>query len=431
MRVRYITLGCKCNQFEAGALEKLFQASGHPTAKKGEQADCFLISTCAVTAESERKCRQQIRKVRRENPDALIAVTGCYSQIDPELMKALNVNIVSGVTERSKVVSLCEEWMKDHSDRQIVRPVMKERVFQILEGGSFGERTRALLKIQDGCDNFCTYCIIPYARGRSRSMPVGDVLRQAKDLKEKGFKEIVITGIEISHYGRDLEEETDFCSIVGRICALVSPVRVHLGSIDPRSVDERFIAMIREHENLCRHFHLSLQSGCDRTLGRMGRRYTASDYEKACRYLYEAAPGCAVTADLITGFAGETEEDFRESLALIRRCSLAAVHVFPYSERPGTKAAQMPDQVPKHIREERAKMAIEEAAGLRKAYLESHVGKTLDVLFETSRNGCACGHTDTYCDVITEDVKEMKNTLRKVYIERSDEAYLYGRVLQE
>ncbi|MDP4108767.1 MAG: tRNA (N(6)-L-threonylcarbamoyladenosine(37)-C(2))-methylthiotransferase MtaB [Bacillota bacterium] len=426
MKVAFYTLGCKVNQAEAGALQKLFLERGHTLVPFSENADLYVITTCTVTSSSDKKCRQTIRRIRRERSDAVVAVCGCFAQTNPEDAKALGADIICGVTDRKSLLELAENYKKDDGTKTLIRDVTDFRTFEPLFSDSNQGRTRALLKIQDGCDNFCSYCIIPYARGRSRSMLPGDAVNEAIRLKSEGFKEIVITGIEISSYGKDLAEKTTLGSLVGRILDEVPGVRIRLGSLDPGTVDRDFCCALQGFSNLCPHFHLSLQSGNSKILARMGRKYTADDYKEAVRLLYESFPGCAVTADLIVGFPGETPEDFSESLELIRSCSLYMVHVFPYSKRSGTRAARFENQVPRTERERRAHEAIKLADALKAEYLNRQIGTVAEVLFESEDQGFFMGHTKNYCPVLASSGESLKNTLRQVKIESTDGEYLYG-----
>ena len=428
MRVAFYTLGCKVNQAEAGALQKLFSERGHSVVPFAPDADLYVITTCTVTSLSDKKCRQTIRRVRRENPDAIIAVCGCYCQTKPDEIASLGADIVCGVTGRKNIVSLAEEFLIEHKPQKLVHDVSGFRTFEPLFADSNQGRTRALLKIQDGCDNFCAYCIIPYVRGRSRSMPPDDAVLEAKRLKSEGFLEIVITGIEISSYGKDLPGEPKLYDLIRRILTEVKDVRIRLGSLEPRTIDDHFCEALTGFSNLCPQFHLSLQSGSDNILKLMGRKYTSEDYYNAVSRLYSAFPGCAVTTDLIVGFPDETEEDFKESLALIKRCALFMVHVFPYSKRAGTKAAGFQNQIPKAIKESRAQEAGICAKALKAAFLNEQVGKIEEILFESEDGEHSLGHTKNYCPVRVPSSENLKNTLKTALITSSDREYLYGNL---
>ena len=345
--MKYIitTLGCKVNQYETQAIETILNSDGHFPAGENEKADCVIVNTCAVTAESGRKSRQAIRKLSSEYPDAVIAVGGCYSQLSPEDVKDLGAKVVFGSSDRGAFVQAIERAVESGENSVSVDDPFKRKTLELLPSGAVSGRTRAMLKIQDGCVNFCSYCIIPYTRGRILSLPAERAVSEAKDLAEKGYREIVLTGIEIASYGLDLKDRISLKDIVFAVSEAVPDVRIRLGSIEPTAITEDFCRTLSKCRNLCPHFHLSLQSGCDRTLEAMKRKYTTGEFAETVKRLRYYFPGCALTADLITGFPGETEEDHRTTLEFIKSIGFSAMHVFPYSRRPGTPADKMPDQI--------------------------------------------------------------------------------------
>ena len=345
MKVYIHTLGCKVNQYESQALATVLTSRGHTVVPRSGDFDVFIVNTCAVTAESGRKSRQAIRRLKAERPDALCAVCGCYSQLSPDDIKALNADLVAGSGNRLRFVSELERIYDDRRALVDIDDPLRRRDYEQLPAGNLGSHTRAILKIQDGCSNFCSYCIIPYARGPVRSLPVSDAASEASRLRDAGFKEIVVTGIEIASYGKDLKNGETLADVIAAISSAAPGVRLHLGSLEPRVVTEEFCGRLKRISDLCPHFHLSLQSGCDATLSRMHRRYTTEDFFAVTERLRAAFPGCAIAADVIAGFPGETEEEFAETLGFLRRCRFAFLHVFPYSRRPGTPAASMPDQL--------------------------------------------------------------------------------------
>lgn len=398
MKYTIATLGCKVNQFETQAMETMLAERGWHSTKDGD-ADVIIVNTCAVTAESGRKSRQTVRRLKSENPRALVAVCGCFSQISPDEMEALDADLIYGSGDRRQLVEDIHRVMESREKVRHIDDPFRRRIFECLPAGAMEGRTRAYIKIQDGCDNFCTYCVIPYARGRVRSMPAAEAASQAEQLAREGFAEIVVTGIEIASYGKDLRDGSDLVEVVCAVADAAPEVRIRLGSIEPTVITERFCRELAKRENICPHFHLSLQSGCDASLQRMKRKYdTARFYEAVC-LLREFFPDCALTADLITGFPGESEEDHEETLAFLRRCAFSSMHVFPYSQRPGTKAAAMPGQLSRAVKERRAKQAQQLADEMEIAYLQSCVGKTLSVLFETQHEGGWRGHAANYCEV--------------------------------
>ena len=406
MKYAIATLGCKVNQFETQAIEALLARRGHSATDAGD-ADVVIVNTCAVTAESGRKSRQAVRRLLRENPGAIAAVCGCFSQLSPEETAALGaeVRVVYGSGDRERFVAAVERAAAENASETHVDDPFRRRTMELLPAGALEGRTRAYLKIQDGCDNFCSYCVIPYARGRVRSMPPGDIAAQAGRLAGSGFREIVVTGIEIASYGKDLPPQRPDGARPGLSDAILAAaaaapgLRLRLGSLEPTVVTEAFCAALKACGSLCRHFHLSLQSGCDRTLAAMRRRYDTARFASSAALLRETFPGCALTADLITGFPGETEADHRATLDFIRSAGFASMHIFPYSPRPGTAAAAMPDQLPRAVREARAREAQQAAEEMRQAYLAAQLGRTLPVLFETERDGLWQGHADNYCVV--------------------------------
>ena len=427
MTYTVLTLGCKVNQFETQAMETLLAQHGFSKAE-GEQADVIIVNTCAVTAESGRKSRQAVRRLKSEHPDAVLAVCGCYSQTAPEDADELGADIVYGSGDRRKMVEDVLACVNERAKYRLIDDPFKRIEFENLPAGAMDGRTRAYMKIQDGCDNFCSYCIIPYARGRVRSMPIAEAVEQAEKLNAEGYEEIVVTGIEISSYGKDLRDGSNLADIICAVAKAAPKARIRLGSIEPTVITEEFASRLAECGNICPHFHLSLQSGCDSTLKNMRRKYdTARFYEAAC-ILRSHFVNCALTADLITGFPGETDEDHAATLAFIEKCAFSQMHIFPYSIRPGTKAAAMPNQLQRSIKESRAREASRLANRMQEEYLDSMVGKTVPVLYETEHNGFWHGHSDNYCEVAAEGSELHGKTLQTLIVERKDKK-LYGKVI--
>ncbi len=430
MTVAFYTLGCKVNQYETQALEQLFTARGHTLAPFEGEADVYIINSCAVTAVSDKKSRQTIRQARKRSPDALVAVCGCYPQTHPEDMASLPVDLVAGTGDRRGFVELVERvWAKRQEKVTALDDVMKRRVFEPLPAGGLEGRTRAMLKVEDGCVNFCTYCIIPYARGPVRSLPLSDAAAQAEKLAGEGYKELVLTGIEISSWGRDLAGKPELIDLIEAVCAAAPGCRIRLGSLEPRTITEEFCLRAAKLDNLCPHFHLSMQSGCDATLKRMNRKYDTARFMESVGLIwkYFQNPVPAITADMIVGFPGETEEEFDQSLDFIQRCAFASMHIFPYSKRPGTPAASMPNQVPRAVKEERARAAAQAAARMERGYLEWWDKVT--VLFEEERDGLWRGHTTQYCEVRVPSGENLHNQLRKVQITAVEDGWLLGELL--
>ena len=396
--MKYIisTLGCKVNQYETQAMDTLLRQHGHDSAAPGEIADAVIVNTCAVTAESGRKSRQTIRRLRDENPGAVVAVCGCYSQLSPEEAEEIGAKVIFGAADRTGFVRAVEKAVAEGQGCRAVDAPFQRRTFEKLPAGAVSGRTRAMLKIQDGCVNFCTYCIIPYTRGRLRSLPLADAAAETARIREEGFRELVLTGIEVASYGVDLPGKPGLADVIETVAAQAGDMRIRLGSLEPTVITEDFCRRLAATGKLCRHFHLSLQSGCDRTLKAMNRKYDTEGFYHAAELLREAFPGCGLTCDVITGFPGETEEDHAKTLAFLRRCAFSDMHVFPYSRRPGTPADSMPNQCDKALKARRAHEAQTVGAELQQAFLTQSVGKVLPVLFETEEGMSSLGHSDTY-----------------------------------
>ena len=392
MKYTIITLGCKVNQYESQAMEQWLTQRGHTEVGPGEDFDLGIVNTCTVTAVADKKNRNVIRRLRKQCPRAVLAVCGCYAQVKPEDIRDLGVDVISGSAGREAFLELALQTVADRQRRETLDEALKRRQFEILPAGGLSTRTRAMLKVQDGCSNFCSYCIIPYARGPVRSLALTEAVAQAKQLAAEGYREIVITGIEIASWGWDFHDGSRLVRLVDAICGAVPAVRVRLGSLEPRVIDPEFCETLARHANLCPHFHLSMQSGSDTVLSRMRRKYDTARYYESVRLLKEAFPGCAVTTDMIVGFPGETEEEFAESLAFIRKCGFAAMHVFPYSRRPGTPADQMPGQLGNAVKEARSAAAIAVAGEMNRAFRVAMVGTVQQVLFEELSGKYWTGH---------------------------------------
>ncbi|MCI9170776.1 MAG: tRNA (N(6)-L-threonylcarbamoyladenosine(37)-C(2))-methylthiotransferase MtaB [Lawsonibacter sp.] len=430
MRVAFCTLGCKVNQYETQALERLFAARGHVSVPFEGEADAYIVNSCTVTAVSDKKSRQTVRQARKRASGAVVALCGCYPQTHPGDMDGLPVDVVAGTGDRVRFVELVEEaYAKRRGKITALDDAMKRRAFEPLPAGGLEGRTRAMLKVEDGCVNFCSYCIIPYARGPVRSLSLQDAAAQAEKLAGEGYRELVLTGIEISSWGRDFKDGARLIDLVEAVCAAAPGCRVRLGSLEPRTVTEDFCVRAAKLPNLCPHFHLSMQSGCDATLKRMNRKYDTARFYESVSLLRKRFDAPAVTTDMIVGFPGETEEEFSQSLDFIRRCAFSAMHIFPYSRRPGTPAASMPGQTVKAVREERAGRAAVIAGGMERDYLSQFVGQTVEVLFEEERDGLWRGHTTRYCRVEVRSEEPLHNRLRQVSVTGVGDGYLEGELL--
>ena len=415
MKFAFYTLGCKTNQYETQAMERLLLEKGHEIGSFEDSCDGYVINTCSVTAVADKKNRAVIRRCRRENPNAVIAVCGCYSQHDPEAVRALGIDVIGGSGNRQEFVGMLLDAAGAHAHREQVDNALRRREFECLPAGGLEERTRAMLKVQDGCVNFCTYCIIPYTRGPVRSAPLETAVAQAKALAQRGYREIVMTGIEIASWGVDLPGKPEVTLLIEEICKAVPDLRVRLGSLEPRVVTEDFCRRLSALPNLCPQFHLSMQSGCDTVLQRMKRKYDTARYYESVELLRKFFPECAVTTDMIVAFPGETEEEFAQSLAFIRRCNFADMHIFPYSRRPGTPADKMPGQHNNATKEARSRAAIAVAEEMSRAYRESWVGRTLEVLFEDKDGEFYTGHAPNYVKVYAVG-ENLHNEIRTVTV---------------
>ena len=428
--MKYIitTLGCKVNQYETQAMETILNEHGHEPAAPGELADAVIVNTCAVTAESGRKSRQLIRRLHGENPGAVLAVCGCYSQIEPEAAAELGAQVIFGAADRAKLVEAVEKAVASGEGCRDIDEPFKRRAIEKLPAGAVSGRTRAMLKIQDGCVNFCTYCIIPYTRGRLCSLPVEDAVRETARINAEGFKELVLTGIEVASYGVDLPGKPGLADVITACAAAAPDMRIRLGSLEPTVITEDFCRKLAGTHRLCRHFHLSLQSGCDRTLKAMNRKYDTARFYHAVELLREYFPGCGLTCDLITGFPGETDEDQAATLEFIRRCAFSDMHIFPYSRRPGTPADKMPGQCSRAVKEARAHEAKAAAVEMKQDFLRASVGQVLPVLFETGEGGYFAGHSDTYV-LVKARGKALRGKTLDVRITGVDGGELTGEII--
>ncbi len=427
MKYSILTLGCKVNQFETQAMERFLRNRGHVPAEKGE-ADVVIVNSCAVTAESGRKSRQALRRLMAENPHAVGAICGCYSQVEPKDSEALGAAVIYGSGDREKFVEAVERAVDGKTAERCVDDPFLRKEFERLPAGALEGRTRAYLKIEDGCDNFCAYCVIPFARGRVRSMPLADIREEAARLQREGYRELILTGIEISSYGKDLRDGSGLADAVCSAAEGAPETRLRIGSMEPTIITPDFCAALKNAGNVCRHFHLSLQSGCDRTLAAMRRKYDTARFRESAAMLRDAFPGCALTADLITGFPGETDADFSQTLDFIREIGFAEMHIFPYSIRPGTRAAEMPGQLTHAVKNARAAEAQAAADRMQNDYLDAQLGKTLSVLFETEQDARWNGHSDNYCEVLAEG-ENLHGIIKNVQISAREGKKIVGNIV--
>ena len=415
MKFAFYTLGCKTNQYETQAMEQLLRDRGHEIGSFEEACDGYIINTCSVTAVADKKNRAVVRRCRREHPEAVIAVGGCYVQHDPQALRDLGVDVLGGSGGRVRFIEMLLEAAADRCHREELDDALRRREFEVLPAGGLEKRTRAMVKVQDGCRNFCTYCIIPYTRGPVRSAPLELAVDQCRTLAQQGYREIVVTGIEIASWGVDLPGKPGPEVLIDAICRAVPDCRVRLGSLEPRIITQTFCDVLVKLPNLCPQFHLSMQSGSDTVLSRMKRKYDTARYLESVELLKNAFPGCAITTDMIVAFPGETEEEFEESLAFIRRCGFADMHIFPYSRRPGTPADKMPGQHPNAVKEARSKAAIAVAEDMSRTYRESLLGTVHEVLFEEPEGEYFTGHCPNYVKVYVKG-ENLHNEVRKVHL---------------
>ena len=426
MRIAIYTLGCKVNQYETQAMGQELLRRGHTLVPFEDAADGYIVNTCSVTAVSDKKSRQMIRRCKKLNPAAVVAACGCYVQTHPDEAASLDIDLIAGTVDRMAFLDLFEQAAEEKRPLTLLDDALRRRTFEVLPAGGMTQRTRAMLKVEDGCVNFCTYCIIPYARGPVRSLPKAQAVAQTEQLRREGYRELVFTGIEISSWGHDLKNGETLIDLLEAVSAAAGDMRLRLGSLEPRTITEDFCRRASKLPNLCPHFHLSLQSGCDDTLRRMNRKYDTARFYESVTLLRAYFDRPAVTTDLICGFPGETEEEFAATLVFIEKCGFAAMHIFPYSIRPGTRAAAM-EQVSAAVKEQRAARAAQTAETMRQAYLRGCVGQTYPVLFEQEKDGYYTGHAPNYCEVGVR-AEDLHNKVLNVKITGIDGDMLTGEL---
>lgn len=429
MKVFVITLGCKVNQYETQVMLSQMCRAGFIAASCEEESDVILVNSCTVTAASDHKVRQTLHRARRAAPSAVLVLTGCMPQAFPEAAAALSdADIVLGNTSRASLVPHVQTFLRTHERIVDIGKHETGERFESMQVREFHERTRAFLKIEDGCNRFCSYCIIPYARGRVRSKPLEELKNELAELGENGYREVVLTGINLSAYGQELG--LSLCDAVEAACAVPGIARVRLGSLEPEQMDEPVIARMARQEKLCPQFHLSLQSGCDATLRRMNRHYDTAEYRRIVANLRAAFPNAAITTDIMVGFAGETEEEFQQSLAFAEEIGFAKAHVFAYSRRPGTVADKMPDQVSKKEKEERSARMIAATQRTKEAFFQTQLGRTEPVLFEqTCAPGVWEGYTSNYTPVHVVSSEIQSGELRPVLLQEAYAEFCTGSLV--
>ncbi len=413
-KVAFYTLGCKVNQYETNVMMNMFEKAGYEIVDFSDFSDVYIVNTCTVTGMSDKKSRQILRRAKQINPNSIVCAVGCYVQVSKEeIEKIEDIDILLGTIEKKDILKVVEDKLSEKNSHRIINSenIMKLRKYDEIDGIAYSEHIRAEVKIQDGCDRFCSYCIIPYARGPVRSRNPESIINEIKMLAKSGVKEVVITGIHISSYGKDFkdnafdlnipEKRTNYhlLGLLKQINDIEGIERIRLGSLEPRLITEDFVSELTKISKLCNHFHLSLQSGCDRTLERMNRKYSTDDFFIITEILRKSIKEVALTTDVIVGFPGETEEEFEETYNFLKKINFSKMHVFKYSKRKGTPAATMPNQVLEEIKEKRSQILIKMSEENEKKFAEKYIGKKINVLFENNQEG----HTTNYIKVVSEE----------------------------
>lgn len=427
-RVAFYTLGCKVNQYETEAMEELFKNRGYEIVSNREEADIYIINTCTVTNLGDRKSRQFIRRAKKMNEDSIIAAVGCYSQVAPEEVEAIDgVDIVVGTTDRNRIVDLCEEAKSKNKKINVVKDIKYHKEFEPLNISDLPYKTRAYIKIQEGCNQFCSYCIIPYARGPIRSRDLEDIIMEAKRLAKAGFKEIILTGIHVTSYGKDLKG-LSLTDVIEEVAKIDGIERIRLSSIEPTFVDKDFLERVVKTGKLCDHFHLSLQSGSDSVLKRMNRKYTTKEYRDIVKLIREYMPEAGITTDIIVGFPGETDEEFEESYRFVEDIRFSRIHVFKYSPRKGTPASQFKEQIPGDIKQIRSDRLIRLGDELMEEFHKAFIGRTLELLLEEEKGGFIEGYTTNYIRVKVKGHNDLQGKILPVRISGQEEDFLIGEI---
>lgn len=413
MKVSFYTLGCKVNLYETETIINKFKKKGYEIVDFNDKADIVVINTCTVTNTSDKKSRNIIRQAVKNNDGAIIVVMGCYSQVRSEDIKEIDgVNIIIGNTNKSKVVELVEDYIKNRENKTLVENIMHTD-FEPMVLDSFETKTRAFVKIQDGCNNFCSYCIIPYTRGNIRSKPKEEVVEEIKCLVNNGYKEVVLTGIHTGHYGKE-RYDYDFSDLLNELCCIDGLLRLRISSIEITELDDKFLETLKNNKQIVDHIHIPLQSGCDKTLKEMNRKYDTAYFINKINEIRKIRPDISITTDLIVGFPNETINDFNETYDFIKKVNFSKIHVFPYSRRKGTKADLMENQIPEPIKKERVRKILELSKELELDYMNKHLNKELEILVEKYEDGIIFGHTSNYIGIKAKGTEEDINKIIKV-----------------
>ena len=423
--ISFYTLGCKVNQYETNAMAQKFEESGYKVVHGDEKSDVAIVNTCTVTNMSDRKSRQILRRIKKINPHTVVVAVGCYVQVAKEKVEKIpEIDLVLGNNEKKDIVEYIETYLRDNEKLNKVSDVMYQKQFIDFGTITYTEKTRAAIKIQDGCDRFCSYCIIPYARGRVRSRKSESITEEVKQIVNEGIQEIVITGIHVASYGKDFEEDYKLIDLLEDLNKIENLKRIRLSSIEPMIITDKFIERLTKLEKICHHFHLSLQSGCDETLKRMNRRYTTTDFMEVVKRIRNKYQDAMLTTDVIVGFPGETEKEFETTYNFLKEVKFYKMHVFKYSQREGTKAAVMPNQVDGDIKEQRSQRLIELSNKNQEEYNKDYIGKQVEVLFEEREGKYYKGHTANYIMVKYETEEELENCIKTVNVMDYKDDYL-------
>lgn len=430
MKVAFYTLGCKVNQYETNGMIQAFLEKGYKIVDFTEKSDIYIINTCTVTSISDKKSRQMIRRTKQLNPEAIVVAVGCYAQVAKDKLEEIkDIDLILGISEKTEIIKYVEEEIKERNPKTYISDVMHQKQFVDFGSVNYTDKNRVAIKVQDGCNQFCTYCIIPYARGRIRSRKIENVKKEVEDLAQKGIKEIVITGIHVASYGKDLEENIGLIDLLEEINKIDGIERIRLSSLEPTLITEEFVKRLSKLSKICDHFHLSLQSGCNETLKRMNRHYNTEEFKKATELLRKTYPNVALTTDIIVGFPGETEEEFNITYDFLKEINFYKMHVFKYSPRHGTKAEKMPNQIDGNIKEERSKKLIELSDKNEINQNKRYINKNLDVLIEEFEEGYYKGHTTNYIMVkIQENTNNLQNKIVTVKIIDNEGIDLIGKI---
>lgn len=428
-KIAFCTLGCKVNQYETNAMMQKFIDANYEIVDFDEYADIYIINTCTVTNMADKKSRQMLRRVKELNKNSCTVAVGCYAQVAKDVLEKIEeIDLILGNNEKANIIKYVENYMQTNKKQYEASSVMHQKEYVDFGSITYTEKTRAVIKVQDGCDRFCSYCIIPYARGRVRSRLPESVIEEVKEISMKGIKEVVITGIHVASYGKDLKNNYKLIDLLEDINKIEGIKRIRLGSLEPTLITEEFVERLKKIEKMCNHFHLSLQSGCDETLKRMNRKYSSEEFKNACKLLRTAYPNVSLTTDIIVGFPGETEEEFNKTYNFLKEINFYKMHIFKYSPRKGTKAAIMRNQVDGNIKEIRSQKLIELSNKNERKYNESYIGKEVEVLFEEKDGDFYKGHTTNYIMVKVKDGDgNLENIIRRVKVESMEGLMLIGQ----